>query len=213
MNDVGTACGSIGFRLEARALLIRYVAPLVFALLAVLQTHSVFGAEAKVAVVVANSGEAFIIDGTVEVPVLPRTAWDVMTDFDHMASFVGNLKSSQVVSINGNTLIVKQDGVAHFGLLSFAFASEREIRLEPMTRVVARQVSGTAKSMASEAKIVPVAEGVQIKYHAETVIDSALARAFGASFLRHEVEEQFLGMGREMLRRQAGSEPLHNGRE
>jgi ribosome-associated toxin RatA of RatAB toxin-antitoxin module len=194
-------------------MLTRCMTLIVIALLAVVQTHGAFGAEAKVAVVVASSGEAFIIDATVDVPVAPRTAWDVMTDFEHMANFVGNLKSSQVIAANGNTLIVRQDGVAHFGLLSFAFASEREIRLEPMARIAARQVSGTAKSMASEAKIIPTTEGVKIKYYAETVIDSALARAFGASFLRHEVEEQFLGMGREMLRRQAGSEPPHNGRE
>lgn len=48
---------------------------------------------------------------------------------------------------------------------------------------------------------------VQIRYHAESVQDSLLARMFGASFVRHEVAEQFLGMAKEMMRRQAGGEP------
>jgi hypothetical protein len=183
------------------------MANLLVALLVTLQCQAARSTETKVAVNVGINGEAFIVDATVDVPVAPRMAWEVMTDFDHMAGFLGNLKSSQVVSRNGNTWIVTQHGVAHYGLLSFSFASEREMHLEPLTRILARQVTGTAKSMQSEAKIIPANAGVQIKYHAETVIESTLARLFGTSFLRHEVEEQFLGMGREMLRRQADPEP------
>jgi ribosome-associated toxin RatA of RatAB toxin-antitoxin module len=188
-------------------MLMRCLATLLVALLVTPQSNAAQSTETKVTVSVGNKGEAFIIDATVDVPVAPRMAWEVMTDFDHMPAFLGNLKSSRVMSRNGNTWIVDQQGVARFGLLSFAFASEREIRLEPMTRILARQVTGTAKSMQSEAQIIPVQAGAQIQYHAETVVESTLARLFGASFLRHEVEEQFVGMGREMLRRQAGAEP------
>jgi hypothetical protein len=42
---------------------------------------------------------------------------------------------------------------------------------------------------------------VQIRYHAEAVPDSALARIFGATIVRHEVEEQFREMTSEMMRR------------
>ncbi len=173
------------------------------ALLFALPATAAIGAEPKVEVSVANKGGALIVDALVDVPVDPRTAWEVMTDFEHMTSIVDNLKSSQVLSRSGNTWIVRQDGVAKYGLLSFPFASERELRLEPMTRILSRQLSGTAKSMESEAKVAPVADGVRINYHAETVVESTLGRFFGASFVRHEVEEQFLAMGREMLRRHA----------
>jgi hypothetical protein len=201
------ARGSIGHRLRLRTNLMGCLAALLVALLVTPQSYAASDTEAKVAVSVANKGEAFIIDATIDVPVAPQMAWEVMTDFDHMAVFLDNLKSSRVVSRNGNTWIVSQQGVAHYGLLSFSFASEREMRLEPVLRILARQVTGTARAMQSEAKIIPVNTGVQIQYHAETVIESTLARLFGASFLRHEVEEQFRGMGSEMLRRQAGAEP------
>ena len=48
---------------------------------------------------------------------------------------------------------------------------------------------------------------MQIKYHAEIVPDSLLAHVFGASFVRHEVDEEFPGMAREMMRRHTSAEP------
>jgi hypothetical protein len=174
--------------------------------LLVLSGNVAFGAEPRVAVAVGQSGEAFIVDATTEVQVPLRTAWQVLTDFDHMTSILGNLTSSKIIRRDGDTWIVRQEGVAKYGLLSFSFVSEREIRLEPMKRILARHLSGTLKKMESEAQIVALDRGVQIRYHAESVPDSILARMFGASFARHEVEEQFLAMAREMLRRQASAE-------
>ena len=48
---------------------------------------------------------------------------------------------------------------------------------------------------------------LQTQYRAESVPDSVLARMFGASFVRHEVEEQFMEMAREMLERHARALP------
>lgn len=175
--------------------------------LLVLPGDGAFGAEPKVVVAVTQSGEAFIVDATMEIQVPLRTVWEVLTDFDHLTSILKNLTSSKVIRRDGDTLIVRQEGVAKWGLFSFSFNSEREMRLEPMKRILAKQLSGTLKRMESEAKIIPLAQGVQVKYHAESVPDSILARVFGASFVRHEAEEQFLAMAREMTRRQAVAEP------
>lgn len=167
-----------------------------------------FAAEPKVAVSVGRNGDAFVIDATVDAPVSLVTAWEVLTDFDHMTSILSNLTSSKVTSREGNVLLVQQEGVAKYGLLSFSFVSEREIRLEPMKRILAKSLSGTLKRMESEAKIVALDQSVQIKYHAESVPDSVFARMFGASFARHEVEEQFLAMVAEMMRRTARTGPV-----
>ena len=162
-----------------------------------------FGADPTIAVDVAQAGEGFIVDATMDVLVPQATAWDVLTDFDHMAAILSNVKASKVTRRDGNIWIVRQEGVARFGLLAFSFESEREMRLEPTKRILAKSLSGTLKRMESETKIAPIDQGIQIKYHAELVPDSALARMFGASFVRHEVEEQFLTMGREMMQRQS----------
>jgi carbon monoxide dehydrogenase subunit G len=178
------------------------------AMLAVMLTlagTTAFGVEADVLVTVGQSGEAFVVDASFEMPVSLRTAWEVLTDFDHMTAVLGNLNSSKVVRREGQTLLVRQEGRARYGLLSFSFESEREIRLEPMKRILARQLSGTLKRMESEARLSRTEQGTLVKYHAESVPDSALARMFGASFVRHEVEEQFRAMGAEMLRREPRS--------
>jgi hypothetical protein len=175
-----------------------------------LSGSAAFGTESKVAVAVRQSGEVFIVDATTDVPVPQKTAWQVLTDFDHMTSILGNLTSSKILRRDGDTWIVRQEGVARYGLFSFSFVSEREMRLEPMKRILAKHLSGTLKRMESEAKIVTVDQGVQIIYHAESVPDSILARMFGTSFARHEVEEQFLAMAREMTRRHASESPANS---
>ena len=175
-----------------------------FYLLALVQ-QAALGAEPKLTVQVEKPGAAFVVDASLDVPVPVETAWDVLTDFDHMTAFLTNLTLSKVASRNGHTLVIRQQGVAKYGLLALSFVSEREIRLEPMKRVVARGLSGTMKRMDSETDIVPLAQGALIKYHAELEPDSLLARVFGKSFVRHEVKEQFTALGNEMLRRYASA--------
>ena len=95
-------------------------------------------AEHEASITLARRGEAFVVDATLSFPVTLKTAWDVLTDYDRMAAILGNLSSSQVVSRDGNTWLVRQKGVARYGPFSYAFFSEREVRLEPMKRIVSR---------------------------------------------------------------------------
>jgi uncharacterized membrane protein len=159
----------------------------------------------KVAVSVDRSGDAFIIDAAFEVEVPLATAWGVLTDFDNMTSILANLKSSKIISREGNTWKVKQEGAAKFGLFSFSFWSEREVRLEPMQRIMVKGLAGSVKRMSSETRLEARGPGVQIRYHAEVVPESFLARLFGGSFVRHEIGEQFRLMAREMLRRDSSA--------
>ena len=47
-----------------------------------------FGFDPKVAVTVGQKDEAFIVDATIDVAVPLPTAWEVLTDFDHMTSIL-----------------------------------------------------------------------------------------------------------------------------
>lgn len=184
---------------------------LLASLLIWLSLGSASSAEREVAVAVREAGDAFIVQATIRPPVSLRTAWDVLVDFDHMVGILSNLTASKVVSRNGNVLIVKQEGVARFGIFSFPFTAEREIRMEPQKRIVAKNLSGTLRRMESELRLVPTgAEGIRIEYRAEFAFDSIVAGLFGVSFLNHEVEEQFQSIVAEMKRReaQAATDPL-----
>lgn len=165
---------------------------------------TLLGTAARAAVLtdVERSGDAFVVQATIDAEVSLPTAWAVLTDFDRMSAILSNLTASAVVRRSGNVLTVRQQGVAKYGPFSFDFQSEREVRLEPMQRIVARQIVGTLKRMDSEARLARTPQGVQIRYRAEIVPDSALARAFGAHVVQHEVEEQFESMLAEMRRRE-----------
>ena len=169
--------------------------------IAVLLVSGAFAAEPQFTVTIDKRGKSFVVDATIDIPVPLRVAWDVLTDFDHMASILGNLSASRVVSRTDRTLLVQQEGVARFGIFSYTFTSEREIRLKPMKRIVARQVSGNAQSFISELHLSPGDHGTEVRYHAEIVPDSAIARTFGAPFVKHEIEEQFTALAAEMARR------------
>ena len=176
----------------------------VLAFLLFLFGGNAFGAEPEVAVAVSEEGEAFVVEGVIRVPVTQRAAWEVLVDFDHMTGILNNLTSSRVARRDGDYLVVRQEGIARFGLFSYPFQVEREVRLEPMKRILTRNLSGSLKRMESEVRLIPASKGqlMQIAYRAEFVFDSVIAGLFGAAFLRHEIEEQFLLLTAEMKRRE-----------
>jgi carbon monoxide dehydrogenase subunit G len=161
-----------------------------------------FAAGPEIAVGIEKTAVGFVVDATIELPVPLRTAWEVLTDFDNMATIISELASSKITRRSGNTLYVAQEGTAKFGIFSYAFASEREIRLEPMRRILARQLTGTAERYESEIGLAATGGGTQVHYHAEIVPNSGLARIFGGPFIKREVEGQLNAMAAEMARRE-----------
>lgn len=186
----------------ARFLISRRRLPVVALLfLLALSQQTAFGAEPKITVEVGKSGDAFIVNALIDLQAPLEVAWEAFVDIDHMTNFLDNLTYSKVISRTGNVLVARQEGVARYGPFSYSFVSEREVRLDPMKRIVSKSLSGTLKRMQSEAIFIPVDQGVRIKYSAEIVPDSILARMFGQSVVRHEVSEQFVSMSKEILRR------------
>lgn len=151
---------------------------------------------------VSRQGEAWIVEASFSVPVPPAQAWEVLTDFDHMAGFVTDLSLSRVVSRQGNVLQVEQKGRAHVGLFSVNFESLREITLHPTQRIQVRGISGSTKRFDSELILSPEAGGARVVYRAETVPDFWLPGFIGGSLLRHQMAGQFSAVVREMQRRQ-----------
>lgn len=177
---------------------------------------ALLGKEDALAVVVGRHEDGFVVEAVIEVPVLQRTAWEVLVDYDHMSRIIHNLTLSKITSRQGNTLHLKQEGAVKYGPFSFPFHSEREIHLSPLSHIVVKQLSGSLRSMNSETTIESVganpSDGVRITYRAEIVPDSLLGRLFGGSFVHDGVEEQFRLLAAEMKRREAAQSPSENVR-
>jgi hypothetical protein len=150
---------------------------------------------------VTRNGDAFRIEVDMLTPVPLITAWQTLTDFGQMARFVPNLERSEIVERTPELLRVEQQGKAHFGPFSMVFGSTREVRLNPMREIAARQIKGTARAMESVMRLQAVADGTRLEYRADITPDGYLPPVFGPSAVRHETAEQFSAILREMKRR------------
>lgn len=139
---------------------------------------------------------------SLQAPVPPALALEVLTDFDHMAEFVPNLTASRIVSHTGNVYRIAQQGKASFGPLGFRFESERQVEVQPDGRLLSKAVSGSTKYMRSELRVQDMGAVSRLDYRIEMIPDYWAPTVVGVSFMRHELAEQFTALLREMERRQ-----------
>lgn len=172
----------------------------VLLILGLLRGLPALGLEAEQVAVDYRDGAYF---GSLEmvVAVPPAVALAVLTDFDRMAEFMPGLQRSRILARDGNVYRIAQQGRAQFGPVGFSYESERRIEVVDGTRILARAIAGSAKRMASEMQLHPVAGGTRLEYRVEIVPASWLPGVVGRGFFRHELAEQFTALEREMLRR------------
>src|SRR5271167_620127 len=73
---------------------------------------------------VAYDGETYVLNAVMFAPVAQTIAWEVLTDFDHMAQWVPNVTESKVLKRDDASVTIEQRGVAKYGLASFPYVTE-----------------------------------------------------------------------------------------
>lgn len=150
---------------------------------------------------VTYDGDTYVVNAVMFAPVAPTLAWDVLTDFDHMAQWVPNLAESKVLHRDGDSLTFEQHGVARFGLLSVPYSAERKADLKPQVAIKTVQIQGNMRRVESTMMLEPEGTGTRLTYHLE-LAPSALASAIlSKHFVEHEFTEQFTAIIGEMTRR------------
>jgi hypothetical protein len=150
---------------------------------------------------VAHDGEAYICDLVMFAPVQPAIAWDVLTDFEHMADWVPNVRESTVLKRENNAVIIEQRGLAKFGAASFPYATERRMEMNQPATIRSTQLKGSMRRVESLMQMEPEANGARLTYHLEIVPSFFTAAILSKSFLEHELAEQFGAIIGEMIRR------------
>lgn len=125
----------------------------------------------------------------------------VLTDFEHMPAFVPNLEHSQILEHHGNVYRIRQRGTVHWGVFSQAFESERRVEWFPDDHLVSEGSSETFRRVRSDMRLFANAEETTLEYRIEMTPAAWLPAFLGTRFMRHELAEQFVAMGREMERR------------
>lgn len=156
-----------------------------------------------VSVKVQRRGETVVVDVEASVAAPVRDAWSVFTDYDHMSSFISNIKQSKVLVRNGNSLEVEQSGQTKVAFLHFGFTAVRAVELVPMTEIRSSLVNGDFKAYASTTRITETPGGATITHHGEYVPKAWLPPLVGPAVVASETRKQYREFIAEIERRHA----------
>src|SRR5215470_8910068 len=159
--------------------------------------------DADIGVRIQRRGSRIIVDVNLPVAAPAIDTWNVMTDYDHMASFVSNIESSRIISRDGNTLVVEQKGEAARGPFTFAFDNVREIVLTPIREIQSRLISGNLESSESTTTVVDHGTSSEILNHGEFIPRVWVPPIVGPAAIEAETRKQFQEFRTEILRRKA----------
>jgi hypothetical protein len=150
---------------------------------------------------IVQDSDGYVADIVMFAPVRASVAWEVLTDFGHMAAWVPNLRESKVVAREADTVTVEQQGVARFGLASLPYTSLRQLRLDPQRTIRSIQIKGNLRRLESLMTLAQDGNGTQLTYHLEMVPGGFAAAVLSKDLLRQELTEQFSAIIEEMIRR------------
>ncbi len=160
----------------------------------------------EIGVKVERRGEAVIVDVEATAPGTLREAWTVLTDYDHMASFISSLTASRIVERrDADSLHVMQAGQTKVAFMTFGFEAVRAVELVPMREIRSSLVSGDFSAYASTTSISPVPSGTRIVHHGEYVPRKWLPPMIGRAVIERETRRQYQEIIAEIERRVSAS--------
>lgn len=143
------------------------------------------------------------IEASAELQADVRVVWQTLSDYDRLAEFIPNLKSSRVLARTAEGVVVEQQGEYSF----LFFSQPVEVRLlvveSPPHRIVSRAINGSFREMTGSYELSPVAGGVRLRYSGRMRPDFDLPPVFGVVAARVAAHRQFRGMVDEIMRRAA----------
>jgi carbon monoxide dehydrogenase subunit G len=156
-----------------------------------------------VSVVTLREGEFVTVSATAGMQVDPRIAWEVLSDYDHLAEFIPDMLSSRVVRRNADGILVEQKG--EIGFLFFRRPLEVTLAVteQPPLRILARGVAGNVKDMEARYELQSSEAGVKLDYFGRFIPEFFMPPIIGMAVLRSSMKRQFRAMVVEILRRDA----------
>ena len=158
-------------------------------------------AAAQVSVEVVRQENAVRIEAGLLVAVDQRVAWQVLTDYDKLASFVPGMRSSRIVSAPGEPLLLEQKGES--GLLLFKVPIEVVSRVDeaPFSTIRFRSVGGNITSQTGEWALERHDHATRVTYRANITPGFPLPPLIGPAIIGRDVRVMVESVAREMVRR------------
>lgn len=135
-----------------------------------------------------DRGNAYRIASSGTVAASQAVAWRVLTDYDHLADVVPNLKSARVLARDGDKVIVEQVGAARFLLFS------RNIRLvvlvheQAPNKIDVSLLEGDMKVYRCSWELIPLPSGgTRVLYHATIEPGFYVPGLIGTNLVRKDI--------------------------
>jgi Polyketide cyclase / dehydrase and lipid transport len=152
-------------------------------------------------------GPAIIVEVDCFVQAPAPIAWDVLTDYAHMAQYLTNLESSVVEERKDNWMRVHQVGKASQGPFSLRFDNVREVELVPPDEVRSRFMNGDFKDSTFVTRMVASGTGIRIVNSGRYVTNLWIPPVIGPTLVAAGIRKQFGEIRDEILRRTALAAP------
>ncbi|CAN5284709.1 hypothetical protein BH09PSE6_BH09PSE6_14740 [soil metagenome] len=152
---------------------------------------------------IERRGQILEVQAEAVVKASRETAWAVLTDYDHLATFVPDMTVSRIVSRSGNVVRVRQAGHTGPRPVRRDFMLTIEASESPMTRIDMRMIDGTFSHFeaAYEIKDGPQRGTVRIDYRSEFDPQMPVPDWLGLGYVKGTIAEQFAAVVREIERR------------
>ena len=157
----------------------------------------------ELAIEVERQGEFITVNASARMQVDARIAWEVLSDYDRLAQFIPDMKSSRVVSRSGDRVLVEQKGEISFFFYRQPVDVMLEVREQPQRRIVARRIDGNIRELETRYDLETSAAGVRFDYIGRFIPNFSLPPLIGMPIVRRIVERRFRAMVDEIVRRDA----------
>ena len=162
-------------------------------------------AAGEVSVEAARKGEFIEVraHALIEAPI--GIVWDTLTDYEKLPEFIPGLKKSRLVSRRGASVIVEQSGEARFLMFSFPIDVTLEALEFPRSSIRVRALSGNFRHFEGGYHLEPEpgSNRIALRWVGTIIPDVSLPPLIGEVVMRKRIEDQFVGMVREIERRES----------
>jgi hypothetical protein len=150
---------------------------------------------------VRQTEDGYVVDLVMWVAVPRELAFEVLVDFEHMASWVPNVRDSRVLKRETNRATIQYQGVVRYGFLAVPFTTVRELEFTAPVWIHSTQTKGTMKRHESRIHFAAVGAGTRLDYHVEMVPGAMAGLVLNKWRVEHELREHFDAIAAEILRR------------
>jgi hypothetical protein len=162
---------------------------------------------AEVAVRATRDGDVLLIEASADFEGTLAQAWKVLTDYDHLAEFIPNMRTSRVIARTKDGITVEQKGEARLLFFSYPIEVRLAIAEFPPGKVVSRAVAGNFREMSGVYELAAQDGRVRLRYAGRMMPDFFVPPLIGTWVLRNNVETTFGALVDEIMRRQRDAPP------